>query len=197
MRSFIFLISFFVGFTCNGQQDSLRVELMELNLTRDLQDFLDNNPDTRLQLFDAFHDSLFFTEVKASSDPYNTMFDWRGEKARLINDTVLTFISFDYIYLPNSAFSVEKQQKILKKVNRSRGNKRKFDRYIVKYGNSDPLFHSMFMVDAILLEDKVKEQVIHNSMGDISGVETDHGMFICYTIQPAKEVNAYLGIVVP
>lgn len=199
MRNVLFLISFIVIFFASGQNDSLREELLKLDISVNLQHFLDTNPDARLQLFDVFHDSVFIADqvLESDWDIHPVLHDWQEEKVRLISDTTLTLLSFDFIFLSNDRYTPEQQVRILRKISKSSGKRKKFDQYIARYGNTDPLFHRMYMMDAVLIEDEIKDEIIQNQIGEIDGVSTERGMFICYTTVPAMEVNAYLGIVVP
>ena len=194
----LLILFFSICLTVSYAQDNehLAIELLGLENRAEINAFLERNPEATLMLFDELNGLEDYSRIKDTIGdlPCDFLIPFDEVKLRVFKDTVITTFSFYYIYI--SSDSPKKLDKKLKKVNKTIA-KKSFAHALKKYGNPEPIFHRMQDIESGLLEDELATSLQQTSPGEVCVARLDQRVFICQLSEEKKQVNAYLGVIIP
>lgn len=176
--------------------EHLAIELLGLQNRSEIQSFLERNPEATLMLFDELNGLEDYTRIKDTLGelPSDFLIPFDEVNLRVFKDTVVTTFSFYFIYLNDE--NPKKLEKKLKKVNK-KIIKKSFAHALKKYGNPEPIFHRMQDIESGLLEDELSKSLQNTSKGQVCIARLEERIFICQVSEEKKQVNAYLGVIIP
>jgi hypothetical protein len=166
-------------------------EIMELGTMQEIRAYVHENPEVSLQLFDSYHDSTFYSIVeKDAATRFEKMYDYNEQRVRILKDTLISLLDFDYIYV-----DITTEKELLNKIIDNHDKGSSFEELRTLYATNENAFHSMHMIDSGLLHAELADVLLPLSKYDVRVVPIQNSVFICKVNEPKIDVKAYLGIV--
>lgn len=166
-------------------------QLLQLKGMDAYRNYVKENPDVSLQLFDLYNDSAFLIKIEnEGNSPFGSIYDHGDQRVLILKDTVVHLLDFDYIFVDQEADPGRVEE--LMSMSEEGVD---FEILISKYGNPDKAFHSMHKVDQGILDPGLVAGIKDLGSNEITPVQIENRVFICRVNQPVLEVKAYLGVV--